>query len=215
LLVKIKFLNMANLILVRHGESVWNKLGIWTGITDIDLSEEGFTQAREAGKALQGVHIDIAYVADMKRAHQTYDCLAEVLNLRVPVVSTREFNERDYGIYTGKKKWEVKEEIGELAFMSLRRSWDGDVPGGETLKDVYNRAIPYYEKEMLPRLKDGQDVLISAHGNSLRALIKYLERVSESDIANVEIGIGQVYLYDISTEGLVKEKKILNSSYSP
>ncbi len=206
---------MAKLILIRHGESEWNKLGIWTGITDVGLSEKGFEEARNVGEVLKDVPISVAYIADMKRAKETYAEIAKVLKLEVPTVVHSALNERDYGIYTGKKKWEIKDEIGEEAFMSLRRSWDGPVPGGETLKDVYNRTVPYYEKEILPRLQKGEHVLISAHGNSLRSLIKYLERVSDSDIAHVEIGIGQAYLYEINPDGTAADKKVLNTSYSP
>jgi 2,3-bisphosphoglycerate-dependent phosphoglycerate mutase len=206
---------MGKLLLVRHGESEWNKLGIWTGITDVALSEKGFEEARKVGDILRGTKIDFAFVADMIRAQQTFDSLCERLRYVPPFEKAPALNERDYGIYTRKSKWEVKEQIGDDEFLKLRRGWDTPVPGGETLKDVYNRVVPYYMSVILPHLIQGETVLISAHGNSLRSLMKFIEKASDEDIAHIEIGIGQVVEYEINDEGTILGKTPLNESYSP
>lgn len=206
---------MAKLILVRHGESEWNKLGIWTGSVDVALSEKGFEEARKAGDVLRDVKIDFAFVANMLRAQQTFDSLCERLGYTPPFEKAQELNERDYGIYTRKSKWEVKEQIGDEEFLKLRRGWDTPVPGGETLKDVYNRVVPYYKGKILPHLGSGETVLISAHGNSLRSLMKFIEKASDEDIAHIEIGIGQAIEYEIDDTGTILGKRILNDSYSP
>lgn len=206
---------MAKLILVRHGESEWNKLGIWTGSVDVALSEKGFEEARKAGDVLRDEKIDFAFVANMLRAQQTFHSLCERLGYTPPFEKAPELNERDYGIYTRKSKWEVKEQIGDEEFLKLRRGWDTPVPGGETLKDVYNRVVPYYKGKILPHLSSGETVLISAHGNSLRSLMKFIEKASDEDIAHIEIGIGQAIEYEIDDTGTILGKRILNDSYSP
>ena len=114
----------------------------------------------------------------------------------LPATRAAELNERDYGDMTGKNKWEVKEEIGEEAFNGIRRGWDYPVPGGETLKMVYERVLPYFRQEILPKLQAGENILLVAHGNSIRALMKELDQVSAEDMANVEMPFGQVLVYD-------------------
>lgn len=199
---------MAKLILIRHGRSKWNDLGQWTGWTDIELNEKGHEEAREAAEALRGMKIDKAYTSDLKRAQQTYEEIKSVLNLDIPLVINSAIKERNYGDLAGKNKWKVKEEYGEEQFMKWRRSWDYPIPNGESLKDVYARVVPYYESTIQPELKQGMNILIAAHGNSLRALVKYLEHISDEEIPKLEIGTGEVYVYDIDTEGKVTNKEI-------
>lgn len=204
---------MANLILVRHGESEWNKKGLWTGLTNIGLSEKGKKEAEKAGQSLKGYVFDFVYTSILKRAYQTLDEIFKVLNLtNIPIIKNEALNERDYGIYTGKNKWQIQKEEGNEKFKSLRRGWDSPIPNGETLKDVYNRVIPYYQKEILPKLKKGKNILISAHGNSLRALVKYLENVSDQDVENLEIQTGEIYIYNIDQKGKITSKQIKNSN---
>ncbi len=202
---------MAKLILVRHGKSAWNKLGLWTGHTDVDLDEDGHIEAEYAGKLLCDIDIHHAHVSHLKRTHQTLDGIKHGLGLGsedlVPV-KHHALNERHYGIHTGKNKWEVKEVVGEEEFMKIRRNWNHPIPEGETLKDVYDRVVPYYEGSIKPDLLAGRNVIIVAHGNTLRALVKYLEDITEERIAEVEIGTGEVYCYDIDTEGAVSGKEI-------
>ena len=188
------------LIISRHGESEWNLQGKWTGWTDVSLTEKGKSDTRQLGEFLRGRTIDAVYTSALKRTHETLDALMEgadnpIRSSDAAVVHASELNERDYGDLTGKNKWEVKEEIGEKAFNGIRRGWDYPVPGGETLKDVYERSIPYFESEILPRLQAGETVLIVAHGNTIRALMKYLDRIPEEDMGTVEMPFGQLLVY--------------------
>ena len=174
---------MAKLILVRHSKSEWNELGKWTGWTDVDLNEQGRADAKTTAEALKDIQIDQAFVSKLKRAQQTLEIiLNEIGQTTVPTTETAALNERDYGIYTGKNKWEVKEEVGEEEFQNIRRGWEHPIPEGETMKKVYERVVPFYENEVLPLLKAGKNVILAAHGNSLRALVKYLEDLSIDDL---------------------------------
>jgi 2,3-bisphosphoglycerate-dependent phosphoglycerate mutase len=178
---------MGTLVISRHGESEWNLLGKWTGWTDVGLTEKGYADTVRLGELLQDLTFDEAYTSALKRTHQTLDALLEGKGSQadLPVTRATELNERDYGNMTGKNKWEVKEEIGEEAFNGIRRGWDYPVPGGETLKMVYERVLPYFKRE----------ILLVAHGNSIRALMKELDQISEADMANVEMLFGQVLVY--------------------
>lgn len=200
---------MAYLILVRHGESEWNAKDLWTGWTDIGLSEKGKEQARLAGEKLKDFPIDFAFTSSLIRAKQTLDEIKNVLGIDIPSFENKALNERDYGIYTGKDKWEIKKEVGDEQFQKIRRGWDVPIQNGESLKDVYNRAVPYYQTEILPKLINGKNVLISAHGNSLRVLVKYLENISDEDISKLEIEIGEVDLFEINFNGKSSPRKIL------
>lgn len=200
---------MAYLVLVRHGQSEWNAKGLWTGLTDIGLSEEGKKEAKRAADALKGFYFDIAFTSVLKRAHETLDIILDQLNCStIPKHQDSALNERDYGEYTGKNKWEIKEKLGEEEFIKLRRSWNYPIAHGESLKQVYERVIPYYESHILPSLKDGKNILISAHGNSLRALIKYLDNIKDDDISKLEMGTGELYIFQIDTNGKVISKEV-------
>lgn len=200
---------MAYLALVRHGESEWNAKGLWTGWTDVGLSEKGFTEAQAAGEAIQDIHFDYAFVSDLLRAKQTLEKIQEITGQTdMIVISDPAIKERDYGDYTGKNKWEIKKEVGDEKFQEIRRSWDYPIPNGESLKMVYERVLPYYQEEILPLLKMDKNVLVSAHGNSLRALIKYLEHISDEDISKLEMPTGGVYVYQIDQQGNVINKEI-------
>ena len=203
---------MAKLILVRHGESLWNAKGLWTGLTDIHLSGKGREEARLAGNALKNYKIDVAYTSVLIRAKQTLDEIMKVVGItNLLTIGNKALNERDYGNFTGKNKWEIEKEVGEEKFHEIRRGWNTPILDGETLKDVYDRVIPYYQNEILPKLREGKNVLISAHGNSLRALAKYLENISNKDIENLEIATGEIYIYDLGNKGDIVSKEIKNS----
>ena len=200
---------MAQLILVRHGISEWNKKGWWTGWKDPDLAKEGYEEAKKAGQKLRDIGIDKAYTADLKRTIQTLEEIKKVLKIQdIPTVVDWHLRERNYGDLAGKNKWDLKKQYGEEQFMKWRRGWDEPIPNGETLKDVYKRLIPYYKKIIVPDLLSGKNVIISASGNSLRALVKYIENISENDISKLEIGLGEVYVYKIDEEGKVVSKNI-------
>ena len=200
---------MSYLILVRHGISEWNKKGWWTGWKDPDLAKEGYEEAKKAGQKLRDIGIDKAYTADLKRTIQTLEEIKKVLKIQdIPTVVDWHLRERNYGDLAGKNKWDLKKQYGEEQFMKWRRGWDEPIPNGETLKDVYERLIPYYKKIIVPDLLSGKNVIISASGNSLRALVKYIENISENDISKLEIGLGEVYVYKIDKEGKVVSKDI-------
>lgn len=202
---------MAKLILARHGKSAYNKLGLWTGHTDVDLDEDGHIEAECAGKALCDIPLHHAHVSQLKRTHQTLDGIKRGLGLGaddlVPM-KHHALNERHYGIHTGKNKWEVKESVGEEEFRNIRRHWNHPIPEGETLKDVHDRVVPYYEESIRPDLLAGRNVIVVAHGNTLRALVKYLENIAEELIADLEIGTGEVYCYEINAEGNIMGKEV-------
>lgn len=200
---------MAYLILVRHGESEWNEKGLWTGLTDVGLTDKGKEQSRLAGDKLKGFPIDLAFTSILIRAKQTLDEIKNILGVEVPTFEDKALNERDYGIYTGKNKWEIRNRVGDEEFQKIRRSWDSPIENGESLRDVYDRTVPYFQTEILPKLKEGKNVIIVAHGNSLRVLTKYLENISDEDIQNLEIEIGEVDLFEIDNNGVIISKKIL------
>lgn len=199
---------MAYLILVRHGESEWNAKGLWTGWADVSLNDKGREEGKKAGLALRDIKIDVAYTSKLKRAKETLDEILKKLNLKIPIIENEALNEKNYGDYTGKNKWEIKKEVGETKFQKIRRSWDHQLPNGESLKDVYNRVVPYYESTILPNLKSGKNVIISASSNSLRAFVKYLDNISDEEIVSLEIATGQIYVYQIDNEGTIVSKKV-------
>jgi 2,3-bisphosphoglycerate-dependent phosphoglycerate mutase len=199
---------MSRLVLVRHGKSPWNNLGLWTGLTDVDLVEEGLEEARKAGELLRDHDFHLAFTSELKRTHQTLGEIFKILNLEIPQRIHPALNERDYGIHTGKNKWQVKEEIGEEAFQAIRRGWDTSIEGGETLKDVYQRVVPFYREAVLPFFEQDKNILIVAHGNSLRALMKHLELIDDNAISEVEIGTGQAVCYQLDKVGGIINKEL-------
>ena len=170
---------------------------------------KGRREAREAARKIKDIIIDIAFTSNLKRAQQTLDEIKEVLHSKkILTYENKALNERDYGELTGKNKWKIKEEFGEEQFNKWRRSYNEKPPKGESLHDVYNRVIPYYTEKILPELESGKNVIIAAHGNSLRALVKYLENISDENISHLEIATGEVYVYDINDQGDIKHKEI-------
>lgn len=198
---------MAYLVLVRHGESEWNALGLWTGHRDISLTDKGRQEARNAAKQLTDITLHKGYTSDLKRAQQTLEEIKKELDKTdLETVHHSALNERDYGDYTAKNKWEIRDQIGEEEFQKLRRHWNYAVPNGETLKDVHDRVVPYFQEHILADLKQGKNVIIAAHGNSLRALVKSLDAIADNKIHELEIGTGEVLIYDISPGGKVMTK---------
>lgn len=204
---------MAKLVLVRHGISEYNAKGMWTGWDDPDLLPEGREQAKKAGEEIKDIHFDIAYTADLKRAKQTLDEILKSINQQhIKTIIAPETKERSYGIFTKKNKWQVKEEVGEEEFQKIRRSWDYQPEGGESLAQVNERFWNYYQKEILPRLKKGENILITSSGNAFRALIKSLENLTEEQISKLEFGIGEAYVYDIDENGKAVNKTVRNKN---
>lgn len=198
---------MAYLVLVRHGRSEWNIQGRWTGLTDIPLAKEGKMENRNVGDSIKNIPVDIAFTSLLKRAKQSIDEIKKTHPSSFIVIQNAALNERDYGDLTGKNKWGLQKEYGSDRFNEIRRGWNTPIPHGETLKDVYDRVVPYYQKTILPYLRKNNNVLIVAHGNSLRALVKYLENISNDNIAKLEIATGEVYIYTIDEKGHVRNKE--------
>jgi len=201
---------MAYLVLVRHTESTWNDIDVWTGLTDISLSQKGREKAQKCGELLQGIPFDIAFTSVLRRARQTLTEIKLVIERGdLSVIEDPALNERDYGDLTGKNKVEMRKKNGEQ-YLKWRRSWDYPIPHGESLKDVYLRIVPYYKEKILPELQRGKNVLVVAHGNSLRALVKFLENISDKDIPNLEILLGEIIIYQMDQNGKILNKQIKN-----
>ncbi|OGF99938.1 hypothetical protein A3D78_01575 [Candidatus Gottesmanbacteria bacterium RIFCSPHIGHO2_02_FULL_39_14] len=199
---------MAKIVLIRHGESEWNKIGLWTGWKDISLSRKGHREAKAAAKVVKDIFFHLSFSSDLERSWRTLEIILTELKLEnIPVIKHHALKERHYGEFTGKNKWQIKKKVGAEKFKNIRRGWDEPIKDGETLKDVYDRVIPYYQESILPHLRSGKNVLLVAHGNSIRALIKHLEGISDSRITEVELATGEVILYDIDKQGKVKSSQ--------
>jgi len=197
------------LVLVRHGQSEWNLKNLFTGWRDVGLSERGVMEAREAGRKLQaqGLAFDVAFTSALKRAQDTLDLmLAELGQNKLPVFKDQALNERDYGDLVGLNKDDARQKWGEEQVHIWRRSYDVPPPGGESLKDTLARALPYYVQEILPCVLRGERVLVAAHGNSLRALIMVLEKLTPENILKRELGTGVPIIYRLNEDATVASK---------
>jgi 2,3-bisphosphoglycerate-dependent phosphoglycerate mutase len=197
------------LVLVRHGESEWNKQNLFTGWRDVDLTERGIEEARTAGRKLkvQGLRFDVAFTSALKRAQRTLDVmLSELGQADVPIIKDQALNERDYGDLVGLNKDDARKRWGEQQVHIWRRSYDVAPPGGESLKDTAARVLPYYIAEILPRVLRGERVLVSAHGNSLRALIMVLDRHTTESILKLNLETGVPLIYRLNPDSTVASK---------
>ena len=186
------------LVLVRHGQSEWNAKNQFTGWKDPDLTHKGIEEAVNAGKKINeyGLSFSCMFTSALVRAQNTAKIiLKEIEQEDIPTYQDKNLNERAYGSLTGMDKDEARQKFGSEQVQIWRRSFDTCPPDGESLKDTYNRVVPYFQKNILPRLADGKNVLVSAHGNSLRALVKLIENISENDIVKLEIATGQPIIY--------------------
>jgi 2,3-bisphosphoglycerate-dependent phosphoglycerate mutase len=198
------------LVLVRHGQSEWNLQNLFTGWRDVDLTEKGVTEARNAGRKLKalGVTFDIAYTSDLKRAQNTLSLILEEMGQSsLQVIRNVALNERDYGDLSGLNKDDARKKWGEEQVHIWRRSYDVAPPGGESLKDTLARTLPYYVTEILPRVLRGERVLVAAHGNSLRALVMVLDRLSPEGIIKRELATGVPLVYRLNADSTVAEFK--------
>jgi 2,3-bisphosphoglycerate-dependent phosphoglycerate mutase len=226
---------MSKLILTRHGQSVWNAENKFTGWVDVDLSEIGILEAKKSGELIKNlkIQIDKSYTSFLKRAVKTLEIILKENNLKLDLNASWEINERHYGSLTGLNKEEMKKKIGEDQFKKYRRSWDvspppmtendknqnlfsplninipeNKIPFTESLKDTYHRVIPFYENKIKPELQNNKNILIAAHGNSLRALCKKLFNISDQKINELEIPTGNPLVVDFDTN-----LKIININY--
>ncbi|MGC2409488.1 MAG: 2,3-bisphosphoglycerate-dependent phosphoglycerate mutase [Methyloceanibacter sp.] len=200
------------LVLVRHGESEWNRLNMFTGWQDVDLSEEGVAEAHRAGAMLkaEGRRLDVAFTSTLKRAQNTLRViLSELEQEDVPIIQDSALNERDYGDLVGLNKDEARKRWGDEQVHLWQRSYDVAPPGGESLKDTAARVLPFFEKRIVPELQAGKDVLVVAHGNSLRALVMQLDRLSPDQVIELNIGTGMPLVYRFRADGSVAEKRDL------
>lgn len=200
---------MGKLIIARHHESDWNKLGLWTGKRDRHLTEYGFKKSEEMGLLIKDLKIDRAFASMQVRSIETLASMLDAMGQHgVPTAHSAALNERDYGDYTGKSKWDMVEILGEEQWNRVRREWDCPVPNGETLKMVYERAVPFLESDILPPVMAGENVLVVSHGNAIRALMKRLEGIPDEGMKDVEMLFGGILVYDIGPDGEVQGKEM-------
>jgi 2,3-bisphosphoglycerate-dependent phosphoglycerate mutase len=200
------------LVLVRHGQSEWNLKNLFTGWRDVDLTEQGVKEAQEAGRKLkaQGLTFGTAFTSALKRAQRTLDImLDEMGQTKIPVIRNEALNERDYGDLSGLNKDEARKKWGEEQVHIWRRSFDIAPPGGESLRDTAARVLPYYIREILPRVMRGERVLVAAHGNSLRALVMVLDGHTKESILKLNIETGVPIIYRLNADCTVAEKRDL------
>jgi len=201
---------MPELIIVRHGQSQWNLENRFTGWIDIDLSPKGIEEAKEAGEKLKGYKFDKAYTSALTRAQRTLDIILDSIGQKdIPVEKDKALNERMYGDLQGLNKDDTRKQYGDEQVKIWRRSFDIAPPGGESLKDTADRVLPYYHEKIEPDLKAGKKILISAHGNSLRALIMYLEKMTPEQILETEIPTGTPKYYNLDAGLNVIETKYI------
>lgn len=196
------------LVLVRHGQSEWNLKNLFTGWKDVDLTAQGILEAKKAGEKLKarGIKFDVAFTSALKRAQKTLDLvLAEMGESKIPIFKDQALNERDYGDLVGLNKDDARKKWGDEQVLKWRRSYDIAPPGGESLRDTVARALPYFVQEILPRVLRGERTIVAAHGNSLRALVMVLERLSPEGILKRELATGIPILYRLNTDATVAE----------
>ena len=230
---------MSKLILIRHGQSIWNAENRFTGWVDVGLSEQGIIEAKNSGKLIKNLNIsiDVSYTSFLKRAINTLTVILEENNLELELNTSWEINERHYGSLTGLNKEETKKRIGEDQFKKYRRSWDispppmaendenqslfsslntsipqGSIPLTESLKDTYNRVIPFFESKIKPGLQSNKNIIVAAHGNSLRALCKKLLNITDQKINELEIPTGNPLIIDFDQSLNIKRVEYLDKS---
>ena len=198
-----------NLILIRHGQSEWNALNQFTGWKDPDLTAKGIEEAHNAGKIIKNLKInfDFVFTSALVRAQNTAEIILEEINQSLSTIKNQALNERNYGDLAGLNKDDARKRWGDEQVHIWRRSYDIPPPGGESLKDTGERVLPFFMKEILPHVCEGKNVLVAAHGNSLRSLIKFLDSISDEDIVKLEIPTGAPIHYVINEDGSVKSKQ--------
>ena len=200
------------LVLVRHGQSEWNLKNLFTGWKDPDLTEKGIEEAKSAGKKLKakGIVFDIAYTSVLLRAQHTLDLMLDELGQQgLKTLKDQALNERDYGDLSGLNKDDARVKWGEEQVHVWRRSYDTPPPGGESLKDTLARTLPYFVTDILPDVMGGKNVLVAAHGNSLRSICKVLDRLDNTEILGYEIGTGVPMIYTLNADTTVASKEVL------
>ena len=197
----------SKLVLVRHGQSEWNAKNLFTGWKDPKLTDLGTQEAIKAGKLLEtrDLKFDLMFTSDLFRAQETGRLILEQINQKdIETIQDQSLNERNYGDLAGLNKDEAREKWGEEQVHIWRRSFDVPPPGGESLKNTAERVLPYFEREIMPKVKKGLNILVAAHGNSLRALVMHLENISSEEIVKLEIATGDPLTYEYSNGDFVR-----------
>lgn len=200
---------MPKLILVRHGQSIWNQQNRFTGWVDVPLTKTGEDEARQAAKKVQAMRIDVAYTSALRRAQNTLDIMLATMGLDVPVIRDQALNERHYGDLQGLNKEDTAKKFGADQVKIWRRSYDIPPPNGEALKNTAERTLPFFERCILGDIRQGMNVLVCAHGNSNRSIVMMLDNLSKEEVLELNLETGVPLVYDLTEEGAVEGKIIL------
>lgn len=200
---------MPKLVLIRHGQSLWNLENRFTGWVDVPLTEVGRQEARDAAKKIAGMHFDVAYTSALSRAQDTLKEIIETLKLDLPVIKDQALNERHYGDLQGLNKAQTAEKYGADQVHKWRRSYDIPPPGGEALKNTAERTLPFFDRCIMGDIREGKDVLVVAHGNSNRSIVMSLEKMTGDEIVKLELGTGVPRVYEFDSDGNVTSMSVL------
>ena len=200
---------MPKLILVRHGQSIWNLENRFTGWVDVPLTAQGEEEARSAGKKLHSLQIDVAYTSALRRAQHTLELIMETMGVDIPVIRDQALNERHYGDLQGLNKEDTAKKFGAEQVKIWRRSYDIPPPNGEALKNTAERTLPFFERCILGDIRQGKDVLVVAHGNSNRSIVMMLDNLSKEEVLELNLETGVPLVYDLTVDGKVEGKQVL------
>jgi 2,3-bisphosphoglycerate-dependent phosphoglycerate mutase len=201
--------DMPILVLVRHGESLWNAQDRFTGWIDVPLTEKGKDEARAAGEKLKSFSFDVAYTSALSRAQDSLAIMLQTMNVEIPIIRDQALNERMYGELQGMNKQRMREKYGDAIVHLWRRSFDIPPPGGEALKDTAARTLPFFERAIMGDIRDGRNVLVVAHGNSNRAIIMHLDNLSKEQILELNLETGMPYLYEFDAQCRITTRQVL------
>lgn len=200
---------MPKLVLVRHGQSLWNMENRFTGWVDVPLTAQGREEARKAGEKLRGHQFDVAYTSALSRAQTTLAIILETMGVDLPVIRDQALNERHYGDLQGMNKDDMRAKFGEEQVKIWRRSYDVPPPNGEALKNTAERTLPFFERCIMGDIRQGKNVLVVAHGNSNRSIVMDLDKLTGDQVIALELGTGVPLVYDLEKDGTVRSKEVL------
>lgn len=200
---------MPTLVLVRHGQSLWNLENRFTGWVDVPLTDQGRHEAHSAGELLRDLHFDVAYTSALTRAQHTLDIILDTMGVTVPVIRDQALNERDYGDLSGLNKADTAAKFGDEQVKLWRRSYATPPPNGEALADTAARTLPFFERAILGDIAQGKNVLVAAHGNSNRSIVMRLDQLSEEEVVALELATGVPVVYELTEDGTVESKRTL------
>jgi 2,3-bisphosphoglycerate-dependent phosphoglycerate mutase len=201
---------MSKLVLVRHGQSLWNLENRFTGWVDVPLTEQGRNEAQRCGELLAGHTFDVAYTSALTRAQTTLALILETMGTKVPVIRDQALNERHYGDLQGMNKDDLRREFGEEQVKIWRRSYDVPPPAGESLKDTAARTLPFFERCIMGDIRQGKNVIVVAHGNSNRSIVMKLDNLTKEEVLELNLETGIPLVYELNADGSVISKNTLN-----